>query len=222
MGIQLTSDGTHTIHSEKFDVPYHSVHGALQETMHVFIDAGLNYFLDARNSSSCRILEIGFGTGLNVLATISESRKRSLSIEFQTIEAYPISLDTVADLNYAEHIASISQDDIDLLHSSHWSEKVSIDPSFSIIKHLRTIEEFKSEDLFDIIYFDAFAPTAQPELWTPEILQKMYSLLDDYGILVTYCAKGQFKRDLRSVGFEMQSIPGPPRKREMTRAIKSI
>lgn len=223
MPIQLTSDGTHTIHSDQFDVPYHSVHGALQETMHVFIGAGLDHFLETTSSTkSIHILEVGFGTGLNVLATLAESRNRELSVDFQTIEAYPITMETAAALNFAEHLPSIVKSDIDTIHSAEWSENISLSPLFTFTKHRTTLEAFQSEDRFDVIYFDAFAPTAQPELWTPAILQKMYDHLNDYGILVTYCAKGQFKRDLKSVGFHVQSIPGPPRKREMTRAIKSI
>lgn len=219
MLIQLTADGSHTIHSEKFDVPYHSVHGALQETMHVFIDAGLNYVKEGK--SSINILEVGFGTGLNVLATLAESNIHNLKVDFHTIEAYPISEDDANQLNYQEHIARISQQDLECIHEQPWGQTDSISANFSLTKHLCKLEEFSSSLSFDVIYFDAFAPTAQPELWEPSILRRMYDLLTESGVLVTYCAKGQFKRDLKSVGFMVDSIPGPPRKREMTRAIKT-
>ena len=220
MPIQLTADGSHTIHSDKYDVAYHSIHGALKETNHVFIDAGLRF--KKATLTDIRILEVGFGTGLNVLATIADNKAGSYELDFHTIEAYPITSEEVNQLNYHEHIDAIGKDEIIHLHNLPWDKKSTIHDRFTFTKHLRRLESFESDLKFDIIYFDAFAPTAQPELWETSILFKMYNLLNHNGILVTYCAKGQFKRDLKSVGFEVQSIPGPPRKREMTRAIKSL
>ena len=220
MSIQLTADGTHTIHSEKYDVTYHSIHGALQETYHVFIEAGLNFKKSAIREIN--ILEVGFGTGLNVLATLADNKESNYEVDYHTIEAYPISLTEVNQLNYHEHLPGIAKEEMVHLHQLPWNETNLINPRFAFTKHLCTLETFKSSLKFDVIYFDAFAPTAQPELWEPAILQKMYNLLNNNGLLVTYCAKGQFKRDLKSVGFEVHSIPGPPRKREMTRAMKSL
>jgi len=220
MPILLTADGTHTIHSDKYDVAYHSIHGALQETNHVFIEAGLRYRRSELNT--IRILEVGFGTGLNVLATLAESLRSTCTVDFHSIEAYPISLDEANQLNYYEHIADICKEDLLNLHSLSWNTSHQINTRFKFKKHLIPIEDFGSNLNFDVIYFDAFAPSSQPELWEPIILKKMFDLLNDNGVLVTYCAKGQFKRDLKSVGFEVQSIPGPPRKREMTRAVKPI
>lgn len=222
MPIEITSDGTHTILSEKYAVPYHSIHGALQETNHVFIDAGLRYISAQKEKEHIRILEVGFGTGLNVLATLAYSRNYTQSIDIQSIEAYPITLETADKLNYGDYIDLIDKEDLLGLHTSKWSSPIAIDEIFTFTKFQVRLEDFDSDDLFDVIYFDAFAPTAQPELWSPVILQKMFDLLSNHGVLVTYCAKGQFKRDLKSVGFEVEAIPGPPRKREMTRAIKRI
>jgi len=220
MSIQLTADGSHTIISDKYNVAYHSIHGALQETRHVFIEAGLNH--RAKELSSIKILEVGFGTGLNLLATWSECKREDYDVEFHSIEPYPIYLDIAEKLNYHEHIPNIDGSEIRHIHETPWEQLIELAPNLSLHKHPTTLEAFESSVSFDVIYFDAFAPTAQPELWQPNMLKKLHGLLNNHGVLVTYCAKGQFKRDLKSVGFEVQSIPGPPRKREMTRAVKKV
>lgn len=217
--IILTSDGSHSILSEQFGVTYHSIHGAIQETQHVFIDAGLDHKLQEQEDN-ISILEIGWGTGLNSYMTFLEAEKRNIKIDYTTIEAYPISIEQAQGLNYPESLEQENDTLFLLQHQLEWEQKHPISKNIQFTKHQMLFQKIDFKNKFDIIYFDAFAPTAQAELWEPEFLQQMYDSLKDKGILVTYCAKGSFKRALKAVGFKVESIPGPPRKREMTRGIK--
>ncbi|MBT8219445.1 MAG: tRNA (5-methylaminomethyl-2-thiouridine)(34)-methyltransferase MnmD [Bacteroidia bacterium] len=216
MSLQITSDGSHTVISDRYNVPYHSIHGAIQETKHVFITNG---FLRCKKDI-LKILEIGLGTGLNALATLDSNSILQKEISYTALEAYPLEQVFVDGLNYNSFFNSTLMHAFDTIHHCHWNKNISLSESFSFKKILKKLQEFESDELFDLVYFDAFAPNAQPEMWSTAIFQKMYGLMDSGGILVTYCAKGQVKRDLRSVGFQVESPPGPPGKREMTRAIK--
>lgn len=215
-----THDGSHSIFSDEFGVSYHSKYGAIRETQHVFIDAALRF--KAVLKPDIRILEMGFGTGLNAIMTYLEARKRNLSIYYQAVEAYPISLAQVEHLNFNSTLNMPKECNhvFELLHHSNWNESLVVDSNFTFYKSLAKFEEVNIENCFDIIYFDAFAPNSQPTLWEAPLMQKMFNALQEEGILVTYCAKGEVKRTLRSVGFEIECLPGPPGKREMTRAIK--
>ena len=216
--IFITEDGSHSMFSQEHGVSYHSRHGAIQESQHVFIDAGFHFKSSANNSLS--ILEIGFGTGLNAFMTLLEAEKSDHKIQYTAIEAFPISIEEATTLNYA---AALQQDTSKFLklHQSTWEETISLNDNFSFIKNKKRFEELDFQNQFDIIYFDAFAPNAQPELWEKTLLQKMYDVLKPNGVLTTYCAKGVVKRTLKAVGFTIEAIPGPPGKREMTRAIKT-
>lgn len=218
--IYITEDGSHSIHSGKFDVGYHSKHGAITETHHVFIDAALRF--KAVVQKDIRILEIGFGTGLNAFVTLLETIKRNLNIHYTAIEAYPISMEQVATLNYAAQLDPNYQASFLDMHQSVWNAPVQIHEQFILDKRLMKFEEIDFKNQFDIIYFDAFAPNAQPELWTEDIMQCMYDSLKENGILTTYCAKGIVKRTMKKVGFVIEALPGPPHKREMTRALKVL
>lgn len=214
-----TQDGSHTVYSERFGVTYHSKYGAIQETQHVFIDAGL-YHKSLKNKT-LSILEIGFGTGLNAFMTLLEAEKRGLTIEYQAAEAYPLTIDEAHQLNYPELLKRTDKTkDFRLLHESEWEKWYQINPSFKFKKIKSRFEDLQFEPIFDLIYFDAFAPSAQAELWEPPTLSIMYDALKEDGIWVSYCAKGSVKRNLKSLGFVVESIPGPPGKREMTRAKK--
>lgn len=214
-----TQDGSHSIFSDQFGVSYHSKYGAIQETQHVFINAALR--LKALLQKEIHILDIGFGTGLNAYMTLLEAVKRDLQIHYTAIEAFPISYQKATDLNYSTLLNSEAQhEDFLEMHEEDWEEAIEINEHFQFIKHLRKFEEIDFTNQFDIIYFDAFAPNAQPELWEAELLGKMYQALKPEGVLVTYCAKGVVKRTLKAVGFEIESLKGPPGKREMTRAVK--
>lgn len=216
-----TKDGSHSIFSDKYGVSYHSKYGAIQETQHVFINAGLR--LKAVEQSDISILEIGFGTGLNAFMTFLENEKRGLSIDYVGVEAYPISMEIANTLNYAAQVNQPeSQAVFQKLHELKWNDTAAISPYFKLTKVKKMFQELDYKNQFDIIYFDAFAPTSQPELWEIPLLTSMFEALKTNGILVTYCAKGQFKRDLKTVGFTVEAIPGPPGKREMTRALKLL
>lgn len=216
--IITTKDGSHSMISEKFGVTYHSIHGAIQETQHVFIQAGLHHQLQEKSHLS--ILEIGWGTGLNTYMTLLESILRKVEVNYTAIEAYPITLVQAKELNYHELLGQENADAFLDLHRVAWEEKHLLTPHFSFTKHQMLFEDIDFKEEFDVIYFDAFAPTAQAHLWEVPFLTQVYSSLEQGGILVTYCAKGSFKRALKAVGFQVESIPGPPRKREMTRARK--
>jgi len=215
-----TQDGSHSIFSKEFGVSYHSKYGAAQETKHVFIDAALRF--KAVLQKEITILEVGFGTGLNALMTYIEARKRNLSIHYTAFEAYPVPLSEVASLNYNDtlQIESEEQGVFYHLHSSDWEKVYRTNENFAFIKHQQTFDKIDFQNKFDIIYFDAFAPNAQPELWELSIMTKMYNALKNNGLLVTYCAKGAVKRTMKEAGFTVERLPGPPGKREMTRALK--
>ena len=215
--LHKTADGSYTLRIEEWDENYHSGHGALQEARHVFIDHGLK----SMGEGPLKIFEMGFGTGLNALLTMNESIQNNTKISYSGIEAYPVDIEMIEKMNYAS-IAEGGFEDIFLkMHRCTWGQEIQLTPDFTFEKIHAKIEDFQPEsNQFDLVYFDAFGPRAQGEMWDIEILSKMHQLLKVGGVLVTYCAKGQFKRDLKSLGFEVQSLPGPPGKREMTRAIK--
>ena len=212
--IIITKDGAHSLYIPKINETYHSVHGAISESMHVFIKNGLNH----HTQKNLNILEIGFGTGLNTLLTLIHSKKRQ--IQYNTLEPYPITEDVYKMLNYSKLITS-DEETFLKLHRSDWERNVSLFRNFNLQKTKTKLQDFESSEKFDIIYFDAFAPEKQPEMWTKEVFEKCYKILDSEGFLVTYCAKGVVKRTLKSVGFEIENLKGPPGKREMIRANKT-
>jgi tRNA U34 5-methylaminomethyl-2-thiouridine-forming methyltransferase MnmC len=213
-----TEDGSNSIQSAKFEATYHSIHGAIQETQTVFIDAALNYKAEIQKELS--ILEIGLGTGLNAFMTYLEAKKSDLQIQYTGIEAYPIALEVAQQLNYVE-LLQVPEEQAQFLklHESP-NEWINLSPRFQFYKQIGRFEDLKEQEQFDIIYYDAFAPSVQPELWEIDLLEKMYQALKPNGVLTTYCAKGVFKRNLKQVGFKVEGIPGPIGKREMTRALK--
>ena len=213
----ITEDGSHSMFSSKHGVSYHSKYGAIQETQHVFIDAALKF--RASSISQLSILDIGFGTGLNAYMTFLFGKKEKLKINYTAIEAFPISVEVAQELNFAQLLDEAPLDFLQF-HISVWEEKHTFSEGFFFKKNKKRFEDISFENQFDVIYFDAFAPNAQPELWEENILQKMFDALKKGGVLTTYCAKGVVKRTLKKVGFTIEAIPGPPGKREMTRAIK--
>ena len=215
----ITKDGSSSIFLADLDEHYHSIHGAIQESLHVFINAGFKQMFN--NQEVISILEIGFGTGLNTLLTCLESLTIQHKIEYTAIEKFPLTANIYSLLNYCNHLqhqqctAFFKE-----INNCSWNESIAINEKFTLLKLNQDVQNIAFSNQFDIIYFDAFAPSAQPELWTNSIFKSMHQALKKEGVLVTYCAKGIVKRTLKEVGFIVETIPGPVGKREMTRAWK--
>jgi tRNA U34 5-methylaminomethyl-2-thiouridine-forming methyltransferase MnmC len=209
-----TSDGSSSLLWEDRDETYHSRHGAIRESRHVFIDNGLALFPDCRELS---VLEVGFGTGLNALLSLEFSAERSIRIFYCSLEPYPLGEEEWNALNYTDLLPVWKQEFLSL-HEAAWGEPVRINPEFTLLKWKESAGYERVNGSFDVVFFDAFAPRVQPELWQPEILAWCRQRLRPGGLLVTYCAQGQFRRTLKALGFETKSLPGPPGKREMTTA----
>jgi tRNA U34 5-methylaminomethyl-2-thiouridine-forming methyltransferase MnmC len=214
-----TGDGSHSLLNKALDETYHSRHGALQESKYVFIKQGLNFFINKTENRQVSILEVGFGTGLNAWLTLQEAQELNIKIDYTTLETYPLPNTVWPSLNYAA--GNEFENDFMKLHEAEWNKEVLIASSFTLLKLEQSLQDFDAAGKqFDIIYFDAFAPNKQPELWEALMLGKVVNALSPSGIFVTYCAKGQLKRDLKSFNLVVESLPGPPGKREMVRALK--
>lgn len=219
--IIMTADGSHSLLNEELHETYHSVHGASQESQHVFIRNGLEHFLVTDTTGPVSILEIGFGTGLNALLTMEVARQKGVFIRYTSLEAFPLGKEIWSALNYAP--TETMRRNFSGLHETEWGKEVSVVPGFELHKIHATLEEvLLPPGLFNVVYFDAFAPSKQPELWTISILQKVVDAMNCGGVFVTYCAKGQLKRDLKTLGCEVETLPGPPGKKEMVRAVKKL
>ena len=213
----ITNDGSHSIFNTEMNECYHSKHGAIVEAEHVFIKNGLL----AENKKQFNILEIGFGTGLNALLTAQKAKKKNISVNYHGIELYPIETANYIQLNFCELIGA-DNSELLKLHECNWETENKIHDFFKLTKNNISAEKYETNTRFDIIYYDAFSPEKQPELWDQSIFKKMHHFLKEDGFLVTYCAKGVDKRTLKAVDFEVISLDGPPGKRQMTRANKSI
>jgi tRNA U34 5-methylaminomethyl-2-thiouridine-forming methyltransferase MnmC len=217
--IIVTDDGSNSIYSAQHGVTYHSRYGAVTESAHVFIAAGLRY--KAVMQQEIRILETGLGTGLNAMMTWLEAEKRSLAVFYTALEMFPVDMAAVEALNYPTLLDIPDRAaDFHKIHQCPWEVEQKMSEAFHFTKHQAPIETYRSPESFDLIYFDAFAPQAQPELWTEEVFQNMFDSLKPDGVLVTYCAQGEFKRRLKRAGFMVERLQGPPGKREMTRGYK--
>ena len=216
----LSQDGSHTVLSNKFGVSYHSKYGAIQETQTVFLDAGFRYKC-AGQPENLSILEMGFGTGLNALMTLLDCPP-DLNVEYHTLEAYPLKEDQYAALNYPDvlNLNDESKEAFLKMHECPSDNTIRLSTNFSFTKHLIKIEDFQTPKTFDVIYYDAFAPTSQEELWTEDMMQHVAKMCNPGAVLVTYCAKGSFKRALKAAGFTVEALDGPVGKREMTRVCK--
>ncbi|MFN0048979.1 MAG: tRNA (5-methylaminomethyl-2-thiouridine)(34)-methyltransferase MnmD [Cytophagales bacterium] len=223
-GVELqiipTADHSHTLFSPAYNETYHSKHGAVQESLHVFVKYGLLPLLETKVEIT--IFEMGLGTGLNAMFTLEHSQPAAVQIHYHGLEKHPIDISVVDRLNYTNN-----WDDLETklifkkLHNLPWNETAELTPFFNFTKLKNDIFDFTSPDeQYDLIYHHAFTPVCQPELWESEILEKFYKMMKKGGVLVTYCAQGQFKRNLKDAGFLVESLPGPVGKREMTRAKK--
>lgn len=222
--IQLTEDGSHTISIPELNITYHSKHGAIQESMHVFIKEGLQKLLSKNlfgNDEIFNILEVGFGTGLNAFLSLNEAILQNKKIFYQCIEPYPLLIDEAKKLNYPSALNSQFEKYFLQLHECRWDKEVLIQPLFLFEKFKTQLQDFSTNKKFHLIYFDAFDPNAQPEMWTENIFKKMFDMLCTNGMLVTYCSKGIVRRAMQATGFSVEKLKGPAGKREIVRAIKS-
>ena len=221
--IKKTNDGSDSLVSKQFGELYHSHHGSFQEAKHIFINNGIA----KTQQNEINIFEMGFGTGLNAILTYYYAKQKAIKVNYYTIEAYPVLLQTAKELNYNNFIKEETYSEVFAkMHSVAWNSQQEISESFKLYKIKNEIEKIKFESIIktkiDIVYYDAFAPTAQSNLWETPVLQKMYNLLKQNGFLITYCAKGSFKRTLKTIGFKVNGLPGPIGKREITQAVKGL
>jgi tRNA U34 5-methylaminomethyl-2-thiouridine-forming methyltransferase MnmC len=216
--IITTADGSKTIQIVAWNEQYHSIHGALQEAKHIYINAGLLCV----KKQTIAVLEMGFGTGLNCFLTFEQAFNNHLTINYTGIEAYPVSIAEHKALGYTNLLSSTITNYLTAIETCKWEKYVSIHSSFSIRKIQASMQTWVAPtNVYDVIYFDAFSPNLQPELWTTSIFIKMFNALQSGGVLVTYCAKGQVKRAMKEAGFVVENLPGPVGKREITRAFKN-
>ncbi len=221
--ILITADGSSSLVSRALNQMYHSSGGALTESEHIFMGLGLKPLLDtARQPTNfpvpLRIFEMGFGTGLNALLAWKLADETGFPVHYTGLEAYPVTDIEHASLNFGE---ITGKPEFPLLHQSPWGEDVPLSSFFSFRKEKQFLEHFHTQQRFDLIFFDAFSPNAQPELWTEEIFSRIASFTEPGGILVTYSSKGIVRRALQQAGFTVEKHPGPGRKREVVRAIKN-
>jgi tRNA U34 5-methylaminomethyl-2-thiouridine-forming methyltransferase MnmC len=202
------------------DEHYHSIHGAIQESEHIYIGQG--FLQSAANPIS--ILEIGFGTGLNAYLTYSYARERNITVDYCSLEKYPLVETEYCQLNYPKFVFQENEAIFDEIHRADWGTIQPISSNFSLLKLKADLlaHQFDEVPRYDLVYYDAFAPGKQPEMWTDEILSKVAASVKINGILVTYCAKGTVRRALSSAGFNMERVPGPPGKKEILRGKKTF
>jgi len=214
--IIITEDGSHTIYVPELGEHYHSVHGAIQESEHIFIKCGLRI----SNADPLNIFEAGFGTGLNAFLTAIEATIQKRRIIYTAIEKYPLSGSVTGKLNYKKFFPEGYAFLFDMIHSAQWDRAENITDNFILKKIECDLAGYEASEKFDLIYFDAFGPDKQSEMWTDEIFRKISEMSARDGILVTYSAKGSVRRSLKGAGFDVSLLPGPPGKRHIIRAVK--
>lgn len=215
--IQITGDGSTSIFIPELNEGYHSRHGAIQEAYHVFIKNGLELF----SKKELSILEIGFGTGLNAFITYLETKKSKQTIDYVGIEAYPVENEHVLQMNYVQQLDALDEQNVfNHIHTSNWETKTELPNHFFLTKRKQFFQDIQDSDTYDLIYFDAFGYTVQPELWSEAIFKIMYQSLKKNGVLVTYACRSSIKNAMLAAGFTIEKLPGAPGKREMLRATK--
>lgn len=218
--LKVTGDGSHTLFVPELNENYHSYHGAYAEAIHVFIEMGLAYAQPKFNP--IHVFEVGFGTGLNATLAYEFAKKQNHPVQYTGIEKHPLDTDIISQLNYWEFFKNDDLDDaFSKMHREKWDSTIQLDPNFQFRKlNGSVLDHLFESNHYHVIFFDAFAPEKQPEMWSVALFTKLYNTLAPGGMLVTYCAKGQFKRDLKAAGFEVETLVGPPGKREMVRGMK--
>ena len=212
-----TGDGSHSLYNSEIKESYHSTYGAILESKHIFIEAGLNLFKDS--IETIHILEVGFGTGLNGLLSYIWSHQFRKSVNYQGIEAYPVNKDVTGELNYP----GLLEIEKSIFLELHKTDEIyrQISPYFNLKVNHALIQEFSlPADYFQVVYFDAFSPAVQPEMWSVDVFRSIFKAMRKGGVMTTYSTKGDVKRGLMEVGFLIEKIPGPVGKREVLRAFK--
>lgn len=217
--IITTADGSHTLRVNEWHETYHSIYGAVQESKHVYIEAGLKPLL--QKSKSVSIFEMGFGTGLNAFLTMLESSKAAVKTYYETVEMYPLNESEYSVLNYAKTVSSAQEYLLQKIHKAAWNRAVDLNPNFTLAKYDNNLLDYQTSHTFDLVYFDAFAPDIQPELWSENVFEKIYSLMNPEAVLVTYCSKSIVRKSMQRVGLQVKKMPGPVGKREIVRAVKT-
>ncbi len=218
--IVITEDGSHTIYVPALDEHYHSTHGAINESIHVYINTGLK----RQEKKEINLLEVGFGTGLNAFLTLATAIQEKVKVNYFSIEKYPLAESEYQLLNYPAQIFTELAGYFRLLHQLSWETEHRVSDEFMLKKIQADLKivEYNGLPKFDLIYFDAFAPGKQPEMWSPQIFEKIAQHTNPGGVFVTYCAKGSVRRMLNSLGFQMERLPGPIGKKEILRGIKQL
>lgn len=221
----ITEDGSSSLKHAQFNESYHSKFGAVDESRHVFMDAGLQEWY-RRYSTEHRILnifEMGFGTGLNAVLALQWAEDLRCRIFYHSIELYPLNEEQLNVLNHADFVDNHLHENVRKIQFGEWNKTLSVSPFFTLYKQQISLLDVElPKDFFDVIFFDAFSPNVQPELWTEKVFQKIFSASRTPAILTTYCAKGDVRRAMQSAGFEVTKIPGPIGKREIVRAYKHV
>lgn len=212
--IVITGDGSPTLFVPGLDEHYHSTHGAVNESMHVFIEKGLM----GVDKTDVAILEVGFGTGLNALLTLLYCQGRTVS--YHGYELFPLSAQEVNLLNFSDSSVAKHAHVLTKMHQLPWGIEVLVEPHFALTKINAKIQELAVQDRYDLVYFDAFAPNKQSDMWTEDVFKRVYSAMKRNSVLTTYCAKGEVRRIMQRVGFAVERVPGPPLKKEMLVAFK--
>ncbi len=217
----ITSDGSSTLINKDLNTSYHSLHGALQESQHIYIKNGLLEI--SKKQYEIKVFELGFGTGVNAWLSLEFALRNKVIIHFTSIEKYIVEESLIQQLNYSNQFQfENGKSYFNTIHELNWNKKHVINDNFSLNKIKEDWLSFETKEKFDLIYFDAFGPGSQSELWNQTSLSKAYNILNPQGILVTFCAQGEFRRTLKSIGFQVERLPGPPGKREMTKAVKIL
>lgn len=220
--IVATADGSNTIFNPQVGENYHSRHGALQESKHVFLKSGLEYFIELSQAREVSVLEVGFGTGLNFLLTAAHCTNHTLQLDYVGIEAYPLTLDMISSTGYKQYVEPAIWDAFMGSYSQSLQHAVQINPNCRLHTANCPLLDFKAGKQFDVIYFDAFAAVHQPEMWDEQAIAHTIQFLKPGGVFVTYAITGNLKRMLKALGLQVQKAPGAPGKREMLRAVKEV
>ncbi len=215
-----TEDGSTTLQDQRTGETYHSTYGAFAESLHIYIEYGLRYWRDLHPQSSCSILEMGFGTGLNVLLAYQEAMEMNLSTFYTSYELYPLDKEAVEGLQFPSISNWNVKELLQKIHFSEWGKEVQLSSIFTLLKKQEDFTKANFSEGIDLVFFDAFSPNVDPNLWTETVFRKIYQAQNQGGVLTTYCAKGQVRRTLQKLGYEVERLAGPKGKREVLRATK--